>query len=63
MPKLLLNHGEAADLLGVSAPTLLKMRESGQVPYLRLNSGKLGVRYSTRALENWISQRSRRRPG
>ena len=51
--KLLLNHGEAARLLGISETTLRQMRDRGDVPgVVRLGNR---ARYSVEALKEWIA--------
>ena len=51
--KLLLTEQEAAAALGISRRTLWTLRNTRQIPSIRI--GKC-VRYSVEALKNWIEQ-------
>jgi excisionase family DNA binding protein len=54
---LLVNISEACKLLDVSSKTLYTMRASGEIPFIRLRTGRKGVRFSVRSLQEWIAQR------
>ncbi len=51
---LLVNRREAARMLGLSERTVFTLTENGTLPTIRF--GIRGVRYSVRALENFIEQ-------
>jgi hypothetical protein len=54
--KLLINHAQAAQLLGISGPTLTRMRMAGQVPFVRIGDGRKGIKYSVAALTRWVAK-------
>ena len=54
-PRLLLDRAEAAEALHVCPRTLWTLTRDGQIPHLRLGRQ---VRYSLRALEQWVSEHS-----
>ncbi len=55
--KLLLDNASAAELLSVSPRTLVKLRDAGEIPFVRVGDGRKGVRYSTEALKAFVSKR------
>lgn len=52
----LLTEIEAARFLAISPRTLWSLRQSGEIPHLRIGRA---VRYSRASLHDWIDQRSR----
>ena len=52
----LLTARHVADLLDVSAETILRWTRQGELPAIRLPSGQL--RYSAAALDAWLSERA-----
>jgi excisionase family DNA binding protein len=51
----LLNARELADLLGLSAGTILDWHEAGRIPSFRLGGGKGGpVRFRLTEIEAWL---------
>lgn len=52
--RLLIPKQEAADLLGISYRTLHDLTKAGTIPCVRL--GVRGVRYSVKALEQYIDR-------
>jgi excisionase family DNA binding protein len=59
---LLLDNASAAEMLSISPRTLVKLREGGELPFVRLQDGTKGIRYSLAALEEWIAQRQTTTP-
>jgi predicted site-specific integrase-resolvase len=56
----LLDNSEAAAMLSCSPATLVKMREAGTIPFVRLQDTRKGYRYSLKALEKLIAERQQR---
>ena len=57
---LLVNGLQAANMLGISAMTLLRLRTAGEIPFVTIKGGKKGIRYSVADLREWIADRSTR---
>jgi excisionase family DNA binding protein len=57
----LLTARDIADLLGVSAETILRWTRRGELPAFRLPSG--AIRYREAELEGWLEERATPRRG
>jgi hypothetical protein len=57
----LLDNAGAAQLLKISPRTLVKLRDAGSIPYVRLDhASRKGYRYSALALSAWIADHQQR---
>lgn len=52
IPRLALNQREAAEALGISAPTLIALTRAGKVPTVCIGARKL---YPVREIERWLA--------
>jgi excisionase family DNA binding protein len=57
----LLTAREVADLLGVSAETVLRWTRAGKLPSIKLPGG--AIRFREEEIESWIGQRAAPRRG
>ncbi len=54
----LFDNASAAELLSISTRHLAKLREAGLIQTVRISQSRLGIRYSRRALEDFISSQT-----
>lgn len=50
----LLDNSAAARTLSISTRHLAKLRDAGVIPIVRISQSRRGIRYSSRALEDFI---------
>lgn len=51
----LLDSNAAARMLSISTRHLAKLRDNGLIPIVRISDSRRGIRYSRRALDNFIA--------
>lgn len=54
----LLDNSAAAQMLAISMRHLAKLRDAGVIPVVRISQSRRGIRYSRRALEDFISSQT-----
>lgn len=57
---LLVDSATAARILKVSPKTLFTMRTNGEIPFIRMRSGRQSIRFSVEELKKWIGERQER---
>jgi hypothetical protein len=54
----LLDSKSAAAVLSISTKHLTKLRDRGLLPVVKISDSRRGIRYSRKALEKFIAERS-----